>query len=775
MTEEHHRLALPQGTRIDDFEFHRVLGHGGFGLTYLGWNLRLDIPVAIKEYLPSDLAVREQDLSVVPKASSDASDFRWGLDRFVDEARTLARFQHPNIVRVHHFFEAHGTAYIVMEYAEGETLSEVLVRRGTLREAELLGIVRPLLDGLAVVHEANVLHRDIKPGNIILRDADSSPVLLDFGSARQAIGARSRSMTTVVTPGYAPIEQYSVRGNQGPWTDLYALGGVCYWALTGRVPADATDRVRRDPVVPIGQLCGGPVSAATLAAIDWAVAVDEKERPQNVAAWRSELLGEEVVPRAEPAVGSSSLWSKAVDRIRHKRTESSVGSAPVVPSANLKRVFGIVLGLCLVVGVGAGGYWGLGQLEQARQEQALEAEVAGLLSAAAADVEAGRLTSPAGTNAWEQYQQVLALVPGHADAQAGLAAIIARYGVLFDGALSAGNFRLASGYIDRVRAVYPAAIELGVWGRRLDSAQAAAARQAAAALEQQRQAAAARQAEVERQRQAEVARQTELALQAEAARQAELTRQAAAARQRKVKALEQQHGLAFVWIAPGTFQMGSPSSEEGRQADEGPVHEVEIRSGFWLGVHEITQGQWESVMGTTPWSGKNNVRSNRSHPAVYISWDDVQAFIGRLNAAVGAPVYRLPSEAEWEYACRAGTSTRWSFGDDKSQLMHYAWYDANAENVGEEYAHAVGQKRPNDWGLHDMHGNVWEWVQDWYDGGYYRRSPRVDPLGLSFGSRRVVRGGDFGNTAHWLRSAYRSLEPPDRRNSVLGVRLLRMR
>ena len=147
MSEAQHRLALPRGTSIGDFEFHRVLGHGGFGLTYLGWNLSLDIPVAIKEYLPSDLAVREQDLSVAPKSSVDAADFQWGLDRFVEEARTLARFKHPNLIQVHQFFEAHGTAYIVMEYAEGETLSERLARQGTLSETELMGIVLPLLDG----------------------------------------------------------------------------------------------------------------------------------------------------------------------------------------------------------------------------------------------------------------------------------------------------------------------------------------------------------------------------------------------------------------------------------------------------------------------------------------------------------------------------------------------------------------------------------------------------------------------------------------------------
>ena len=288
---QQHRLALPQGTRIRDFEFHRVLGHGGFGITYLGWNLALDIPVAIKEYLPADLATREQDGAVVPQTKQAAADFQWGLERFLDEARTLARFQHPNIVRVHQYFEAHSTAYIAMDYVEGETLSAHLERKGTLSEAELKAILYPLLSALDVIHRADFLHRDIKPGNIVLRDADGSPVLLDFGAARQAIGAKSRSVTSIVTPGYAPIEQYSSRGRQGAWTDIYALGGVCYRALTGQGPDDATDRMRHDPLVPVAQRCAGRVSQELLAAVDWALSVDEGDRPQSVGAWREAMEG----------------------------------------------------------------------------------------------------------------------------------------------------------------------------------------------------------------------------------------------------------------------------------------------------------------------------------------------------------------------------------------------------------------------------------------------------------------------------------------------------
>ena len=210
----------------------------------------------------------------------------------MDEARILARLQHPNIVRVHHFFEAHSTAYIAMDYVEGEDLSAHLTRKETLSEDELKAILDPLLSALEVVHQADFLHRDIKPGNIILRAEDGSPVLLDFGAARQAMGAKSRSVTSIVTPGYAPIEQYSSRGRQGAWTDIYALGGVCYRALTGQIPDDATDRMRDDPLIPVSQRCAGRVSGAFLSAIDTALAVHEEDRPQSVEAWQAGMAGD---------------------------------------------------------------------------------------------------------------------------------------------------------------------------------------------------------------------------------------------------------------------------------------------------------------------------------------------------------------------------------------------------------------------------------------------------------------------------------------------------
>ena len=224
--------------------------------------------------------------------------------------------------------------------------------------------------------------------------------------------------------------------------------------------------------------------------------------------------------------------------------------------------------------------------------------------------------------------------------------------------------------------------------------------------------------------------------------------------------------MEFVWIGPGVFQMGSDTG----RSDESPRHEVEISRGFWLGKYEITQGQWEAVMGTEPWSGWDIV-VDPSYPAVIISWGEVHEFIGRLNAAAGEELYRLPTEAEWEYACRAETTTRWSFGDDEDKLTDHAWYLGN--NYPTEGAKAVGGKSPNPWGLHDMHGNVWEWVQDWYDEEYYNSSPRLDPQGPTSGLGRVIRGGHFGHV-DGVRSAYRQFYPPGSRSYTIGVRLLKM-
>ena len=231
--------------------------------------------------------------------------------------------------------------------------------------------------------------------------------------------------------------------------------------------------------------------------------------------------------------------------------------------------------------------------------------------------------------------------------------------------------------------------------------------------------------------------------------------------------------MDMVWIEPGTFTMGSPPSERRREDHEGPLHAVKITKGFYLGKYELTQEQWTSVTGERPWEEKDHVRADEDRPAVYISWEEAHGFIDRLNEGGGPAAYRLPTEAEWEYACRAGTSERWSFGDDQLRLEEYAWYWKNAWNAEEQYAHEVGGKLPNPWGLHDMHGNVYEWVEDGYGPDHYIASSEEDPRGPASGANRVIRSGGFGDRAWSVRSASRYSGSPDHRGVSVGVRLVR--
>src|SRR5688572_12664282 len=234
--------GLPTGFEFHEYTIERTLGGGGFGITYLARDGNLDLPVAIKEYFPGDLAARGADHTVQVRAgvSEEArNQYEWGLERFLDEARALATFRHPNIVRVLRYFRQNGSAYIVMEYESGQALKRWVPHNAPLSRESVLGIVLPLLDGLEQVHKAGFLHRDIKPDNIFVR-ADNTPVLLDFGSARRV--SSNKDLTNIVSPGFAPFEQYHSQGHQGPWTDIYSIGAVAYWMVTGKKPVESASR-----------------------------------------------------------------------------------------------------------------------------------------------------------------------------------------------------------------------------------------------------------------------------------------------------------------------------------------------------------------------------------------------------------------------------------------------------------------------------------------------------------------------------------------------------
>ena len=291
--------ALPLGTRVGEFEIREVIGVGGFGIVYRAWESALEREVALKEYMPMGLVGRAPDGRVALRARAYEADFTLGLRSFVNEARLLARFDHPALVKVHRFWEDNGTAYMAMPFYKAQTLRQRRQEMGVQppTQAWLLSMIEPLLGALAEMHRADVYHRDIAPDNI-LWCADNRPVLLDFGAARHVLADRTQTLTAILKPQFAPIEQYADAGSmrQGPWTDIFALASTCYFMLTGRPPLPATARILSDELAPLSQVAPPGFSAQLLGTLDWAMSVRPEDRPQSVAMFWDALHGHLKVP-----------------------------------------------------------------------------------------------------------------------------------------------------------------------------------------------------------------------------------------------------------------------------------------------------------------------------------------------------------------------------------------------------------------------------------------------------------------------------------------------
>ncbi len=811
-----HRNSLKPDYKLHWYRVKTILGQGGFGITYLAHDFNLDEDVAIKEYLPIEMAVRENDYSVHPVSENHSKNYNWGLTRFIEEARTLSKFKHPNIVRVRNVFEDNNTAYMVMEYERGQSLGDILKTRKTLEEAELLKILIPIIGGLELVHKAGFIHRDIKPDNIFIRE-DQSPVLLDFGSARQALGGVTKTLTSLVSPGYAPFEQYySKSDEQGPWTDIYGLAATMYRAIVGRAPQDAVDRSKailqtnRDVFVLLQEIAKGQYSERFLRAIDHGLNFKQAERPQTVAEWQREFE----IPTEQPAALSESriatrvatenrlptkdaklaLASEQGAHVDERRSDndSDTGqkAAPELKTGGAFKKTLLVLVIAAATLYSQPQLWrpfyeqwfpsatpqdprlakmqaDLDKIEQkkkateaatrrAKEEARLQAEldkkkgelaeaeqqqqaiehaaqqrlqderarkekIQKLFSLAEADIAERRLTSPEGSNAHEKYLAVLKLVPGNKAAAAGIENIIKVYLGLFEAELAKQEFAKATIYLDRVRAIHGDAPQL-----------IPAEQQLAQAKKKQKLA----QAKLEK----------DLQEKARLEQQARLKSQ----REEQVRAWTGE----MLDVPGGRFQMGS------NDGDETPVHNVSIKA-FRLGKHEITQGQWKALMHESP---SHFAACGDNCPVEKVSWDEVQGFIQKLNTKTGGN-YRLPTEAEWEYACRSGGRAEKFCGSNDPQRL--SWYSDNSHSK----THPVGQKQANGLGLHDMSGNVWEWTADCWNASYQAAPANGDAWTNGVCSRRVLRGGSWYNSAASLRSAYRGSRSRASRDNSFGFRL----
>lgn len=807
MAEYLHSLA--EGFRYDEYEFVRVLGVGGFGITYLGYDHNLDKPVAIKEYVPSALAVRSEGQTIQPKSSGNQDDFDWGLERFLDEARVLGKFQNRNIIQVHRFFRHNNTAYIVMEYAEGETLSSVLESQGTLSETDVRDFLMPIINGLKIVHDAGILHRDIKPENIIIRD-DNSPVLLDFGAARQLLGSRTADVTAFATRGYAPIEQYSSGEGQGPWTDVYGLGATAFRCVVGSRLQDATDRIINDKVGRWTEQLSG-YDPQFLAAIDRAVALMHPDRPQSLGEWQQMLDGEisaakkdasgrPRAPAGEEAVpvelGDASPGAEADTNVdgggqtppsagpgKPKAAGGSSKATLIVATVAGLAVLGSALAYLLVQNGGDGEDVSATTQQEPGGQRTAEADgreatapespparrepPATEVSPADQESPAGQdQESPAGQGSSESDDQRQAQAQRDEDAwQAALEEdtpdAFDRYAENFpDGrhvrdvprAKDDSAFQLAqrtgseAAYTDYIRD-YPRGMYVSEARQLADDAAYRGARATAtlAALEVY----LGRYPNGQHAQQAQAAKET----------MAGHTFQ------------DCDRCPKMTVIPAAEFRMGEPGASPSSTAQ--PVRQVTIPGPLAVGTYEVTWDEWEYCVASGGCkAGPTDKGFGRgTRPVTRIKWRETKDFVRWLSLKTGEN-YRLLSEAEWEYAARATTKGAYWWGDSVGSNR------ANCKDCGSAWGGKatapVGSYAPNLFGLYDTAGNASEYVEDcWADS--YRGMPNdASPrIGNCDQRRHVMRGGSWKVGSAKLRSFHRDYRGSNLRYARVGFRVAR--
>jgi len=368
---------LPVGSRLAEFEVTRVIGQGGFGVVYEAWDHTLERVVAIKEYLPTSLSTRQHDGTVVPLSERHRETFDLGMRSFINEARLLAQFDHPSLLKVYRFWQEKGTTYMVMPFYRGETLREALVAiPAGVDEAWLIRIMDGITQALAVMHGANCYHRDIAPDNIILLEGSGRPVVLDFGAARRVITDKTQAITVILKPGYAPIEQYAEMPDmsQGAWTDVYALAAVMHVAVCGRAPPPSVARLLSDSYVPLAgnEILRGRYSMRLLEAIDAGLGVRPEQRPQSMAELRAALdleTGHSIAPtpRTQPprSAGTANANADAATVIAGtgKATNRSAGNAPPpapAPSSGggkSSKAAVAIASIAVLAAAAGGGWW----------------------------------------------------------------------------------------------------------------------------------------------------------------------------------------------------------------------------------------------------------------------------------------------------------------------------------------------------------------------------------------------------------------------------------
>ncbi len=693
MAEDYPRDALEPGYQLLWYKIDKVLGEGGFGMTYLAHDVNLDKLVAIKEYLPSDMCRRQDDKTISPNTKS-LEDFETGLTRFIREARTIAKFDHPHVVKVTNVFEENNTAYMAMAYEKGKDLKSYINPRKTLDEDHLLSLMLPILEGLEYVHNTGFIHRDIKPGNIMIRE-DGSPVLIDFGSVHDTKRAKE-AVTTLVSPGYTPHEQYVGKSDaQGPWTDIYSLGATLYRCVCGTHPVDAITRgsalikQQPDPLHPASEIAKGKYTESFLLAIDHALAFNEKERPKNISDWRSELIGNKTV------TFSTSRYTGTVNSTYTTHTKTG-DTVQLNSSADGKKSGGTA-------------------------KYTIAAVIIASITAAFL------FTSNKGGNS--------------------------------------PDINISStSKVTPIETPTETTIET-------------------AKTEDNRPITAT----------------------------ATVLKEALSEFSDSLK--DGTSGPSLVVLPKGTIEIGSDESEKGHRPDEWPKTAVTIEQTYAIGKTEVTVRDFRKFVSATAylteaeldtsrgcrtfedgwgWSAGRSwkdpgYKQTEKHPVVCISWNDALAYVNWLSAQTGFD-YQLPSETLWEYAARAGKQDTRFWGDKKAcdyaNVSDFTRAQMHSLTISEEnifpcedgftYSAEAASFAPNDYGLHDTLGNVWEWTADCWVDSYSNIDTSGATRNTNNCNNRIYRGGSWGNLPVLVRAAKRLTDPSNYRYYNLGFRISRI-
>jgi len=785
---------LKPGTIIHNrYLIGRCLGQGGYAITYLGLHIGLNHRVAIKEFYPSDLVDRpETTLQVTPRANAPAGDpailFKHGLSRFLEEGRSITKCHqptpHPNIVRVTDIFEENGTAYLVMDYLEGMTLEDHLRKQpsGCISERELMEYIKPALEGLKAVHRQGFLHRDIKPGNIYITK-DGNVLLIDFGAARETLGKQQQTLTVTLTPGYAPPEQYSGGSNQGPWSDVYGIAATMYRCITGETPPSAMARLSGTPLKAPNEFghvrLNGRVERAILGGLE----LDQTKRIQSPEDMERVLEGTRVDRLLETAMPA--VWMRKIPwtKIRLAVLVIVVAFASyLIPSTLSPYIRGYLASRSTESAVTSQ----KGSATESPASTPKKEEEPARPADTAPSTETGPADTPAAPTPAPTTPPVVT-PPDPSDLRAS-----AQYAAWTIARGEVENLR------EQVRSMGKDQTQEAIQAESLYN-QASMESNLRRATSIYRDAAMIFRAVVENKPLQEI-----MASLWEPAPNETIE----AGTLRTLK-LSGDASMDFVWIPPGTYYRGSAPDDPDARPDEAPRRKIRISRGFWMSRFEITVAQFSAFANASSYrttaeytggawiltpSGKREWRRGLTwisppfpqgpdHPVTMVSWDDAKAFCAWLSDQCGREV-RLPSEAEWEYACRAGTDTRFYWGNDMMEGVTWMngadlclqrrfreWVTAPYDD-GFLFTAPVGSYQGNAWGLYDMHGNVWEWCEDWYSETFYASGPDTDPVCEETEGRRCVRGGSWLWYPVFARSSMRMKYAPSYITNDLGFRVV---